>query len=71
METGKNLDKQGNHLSIRQGEPGLEQKREASKENCLDLGDVIAIIEKTSDKTGLAFQIPGNCAHELDEEGKV
>lgn len=56
---------------MRQGEPGLEQKREASKENCLDLGDVTAIIETTSDQTGLAFQIPGNCAHELDEEGKV
>lgn len=31
---------------MRQGEPGLEQKREASKENCLDLGDATAITEK-------------------------
>lgn len=31
---------------MRQGEPGLEQKREASKEKYLDLGDATAIIEK-------------------------
>lgn len=56
---------------MRQGEPGLEQKREASKENCLDLGDATAYNwEGRSDKTGRAFKVLGNCAYELDEEGK-
>lgn len=56
---------------MRQGECGLEQKREASKENYLDLGDATAITKKIEvTKPGLFFQILGNHAHELDEEGK-
>lgn len=67
----KNFGKQENHLSLRQGEPGLEQKRQASKENCLDLGDAPVIIEKKIERTKLAlffkFQ---EIVHQLDEEGK-